>query len=163
RQLKAEIYQHIYEEIEKLTPHLKKVFQMAYIEGMSNEEIAQQLGINNQSVRNDKSRALKQIRLAMMDKDIFGLLLLWLALHKVRETVRQMYKSRERTWQRIEEKLPDEKVVSIKRRPFWKWVAAAAIVLFLVAGYWLLRETPTDKNIAKEEERFKNDVSAPQH
>lgn len=81
-QLQADVYQHIYEEIEKLSPQLKLVFRMAYIDGLSNDEIAEQLGINNQSVRNDKSRALKQLRLAMMDKNIYGFFLLWLALRQ---------------------------------------------------------------------------------
>lgn len=79
-QLTAAVFQHIYEEVEKLSPQLKKVFILAYIEGLSNEEISQQLGINNQSVRNDKSRALKQIRLALSDKHIYGLFLLWMAI-----------------------------------------------------------------------------------
>jgi RNA polymerase sigma-70 factor (family 1) len=81
-QLTAHIFQHIYEEIEKLSPQLKKVFTMSFIEGLSNEEIARQLGINNQSVRNDKSRALRQIRLALSDKHTYSLFLLWLALAK---------------------------------------------------------------------------------
>lgn len=82
QQLQAEVYKQIYEEIEKLSPQLKKIFRMAYIEGLSNEAIAEQLGINNQSVRNDKSRALKQIRMAMMDKGIYGIFLLWFLARK---------------------------------------------------------------------------------
>lgn len=82
QQLQADIYRHVYDEIEKLSPQLKTVFRLAYIEGLSNEEIADRLGINNQSVRNDKSRALKQIRMAMMDKNIYGVFILWLALRQ---------------------------------------------------------------------------------
>lgn len=82
QQLQADIYRHVYDEIEKLSPQLKIVFRLAYIEGLSNEEIADRLGINNQSVRNDKSRALKQIRMAMMDKNIYGVFILWLALRQ---------------------------------------------------------------------------------
>ncbi len=80
QQLTASIYQYIYEEIEKLSPQLKKVFIMAYIEDYSNEEISQELGINNQSVRNSKARALSQIRLAMIARKDYGLFLLWLTL-----------------------------------------------------------------------------------
>lgn len=78
QQLMAIIYQYLEDEIEKLSPQLKRVFKMAYIDGMSNEDIATVLGINNQSVRNDKARALKQLRLAFAGKDIYTLLLWWL-------------------------------------------------------------------------------------
>ncbi|MET7000367.1 RNA polymerase sigma factor [Chitinophaga defluvii] len=80
QQLMAAIYRYLYEEIEKLPPQLKRVFKMAYIGGLSNEAIAAELGINNQSVRNDKSRALKQLRLASESWDLFGLLLLCLKI-----------------------------------------------------------------------------------
>jgi len=82
QQLTAQLYQHIYEEIEKLSPQLKKVFMLAYIEGLSNEEIALQLDIHNQSVRNDKARALKQLRLALAGNEAYLLFLLSVATHK---------------------------------------------------------------------------------
>ena len=78
QQLTGRIYQYIYEEIEKLPPQEMKVFKLAFIDGLSNEEIAEQLNINNQSVRNHKTRALKAIRLAIADKDIYKMLLLFL-------------------------------------------------------------------------------------
>lgn len=74
--LNADIWQHIYNAIENLSPQLKNVFKMAYVEGLSNEKIARILGINNQSVRNDKARALKQVRLTLMDKKLNSLLIL---------------------------------------------------------------------------------------
>ncbi len=70
--LNADIWQHIYNAIENLSPQLKNVFKMAYVEGLSNEEIAVNLGINNQSVRNDKARALKQIRLTVLEKKLYS-------------------------------------------------------------------------------------------
>jgi RNA polymerase sigma-70 factor (family 1) len=80
RQLMADLYTHIYEEIEKLSPRLKQVFLLSYIDGLSNEEIAARLRINNQSVRNDKTRALKQLRLSLAGRE--GLLLLFLLLSR---------------------------------------------------------------------------------
>lgn len=80
QQLTASIYRFIYEEIEKLPPQLKTVFTMAYLEGSGNEEIAQRLGINNQSVRNNKARALRQIRTSLLGKKEYGLFLIWLAV-----------------------------------------------------------------------------------
>jgi RNA polymerase sigma-70 factor (ECF subfamily) len=78
RDLTARIYQYIYEEIEKLPAQEKTIFKMAYIDGLSNEEIAEKMGINNQSVRNYKSRALKTMRLALADKDIYKMLLIFI-------------------------------------------------------------------------------------
>ncbi len=71
-QIYSGIWQHIYNAIENLSPQLKKVFKMAYINGLSNEEIAEATGIKNQSVRNDKVRALKQVRLTLLEKNLFS-------------------------------------------------------------------------------------------
>lgn len=77
-EITARIYQYIFDEIEQMPAQLKTVFKMAYIDDMSNEDIARQLSINNQSVRNHKSRAVKYLRIAMLDKNIFESLLLCL-------------------------------------------------------------------------------------
>jgi RNA polymerase sigma-70 factor (ECF subfamily) len=77
--LTARIYQYIYEEIEKLPPQEKNIFKMAYIDGLSNDEIASKLNINNLSVRNYKARALKTLRIALAEKNIYHVLLIWLA------------------------------------------------------------------------------------
>jgi len=79
-EIRGRVYQHIYAEIEKLPAQEKRVFKMAYVEGLSNEEIAAQLGINNQSVRNHKARALKTLRLSLLGKNIFAFLVVvfWL-------------------------------------------------------------------------------------
>ncbi len=70
QELTARIYQYVYEEIEKLPAQEKNIFKLAYIDGLSNEEIARQLGINNQSVRNYKTRPLKTMRMVPAVKDI---------------------------------------------------------------------------------------------
>ncbi len=79
----ARIYQYIYDEIEKLPPQLKVVFKMAYLDGLSNEKIARELSINNQSVRNHKSRALKSLRMTMLNKDILEGTLLFLLFNAI--------------------------------------------------------------------------------
>ncbi|HEX9504022.1 MAG TPA: RNA polymerase sigma-70 factor [Patescibacteria group bacterium] len=65
--LKAEILKSIYKEIEKLPRSCRNVFKMAYLEEMSNSEIAEHLQINNQSVRNHKQRAIKLLRIALLN------------------------------------------------------------------------------------------------
>lgn len=67
--IRTEVLRLVQQEIEKLPPKIKRVFVLSYIEGKTNEEIAALLGINNQSVRNHKTRAVKLIRLAITGKN----------------------------------------------------------------------------------------------
>lgn len=67
--IKAEVLAAILQEIEKLPRSCRNVFKMAYLEGLSNSEIAESLRINNQSVRNHKQRAVKLLRLALLNRD----------------------------------------------------------------------------------------------
>lgn len=71
QQVTARIYQYIYNEIQKLPPQVRRVFTLAYIDGLSNQVIAEQLNINNQSVRNHKANALKHLRMALLEKDLY--------------------------------------------------------------------------------------------
>jgi RNA polymerase sigma-70 factor (ECF subfamily) len=68
--VKAQVLQTIYAEIEKLPRSTRQVFKMAYLEGMSNGAIAAALSINNQSVRNYKLRAVKLLRIALLNKNM---------------------------------------------------------------------------------------------
>ncbi|TMI84088.1 MAG: sigma-70 family RNA polymerase sigma factor [Bacteroidetes bacterium] len=64
--IKGEVLRLIKMEIDRLPLKTKQVLLMSYVEGKSNEEIAQLLNIRNQSVRNHKARALNLIRLAII-------------------------------------------------------------------------------------------------
>ena len=64
--VKTLVLKAIYEEIEKLPRSCRQVFKMAYLDGLSNSEIAETLSINNQSVRNHKQRAVKILRIALL-------------------------------------------------------------------------------------------------
>lgn len=61
----AMLYKRILDEIEKLPPFTRQIFQLSYLEGRSNPEICQLLNIKDQTVRNKKAEALKQIRLKL--------------------------------------------------------------------------------------------------
>lgn len=75
--VKTELLKLVEREIERLPSKIKQVFLLSYIEGKTNEEIAQLMGINNQSVRNHKARGIKLLRLAITGKDwLFSLLVL---------------------------------------------------------------------------------------
>jgi len=68
--VKTKVLQSIYAEIEKLPRSTRTVFKMAYLEGMSNGDIASALSINNQSVRNYKLRAVKLLRVSLLNKNM---------------------------------------------------------------------------------------------
>jgi len=68
--IKAEVLKTIYQEIEKLPPSCRNVFKLAYLEGLSNSDIAETLRINNQSVRNHKQRAIKILRIALLNRNM---------------------------------------------------------------------------------------------
>lgn len=65
----AELLQEIYQQIDQLPPRGKEIFKLRYMEGFSNEEIAQKLGINNQSVRDHLARSLKALRMEIIKKE----------------------------------------------------------------------------------------------
>jgi len=64
--VKTLVLKAIHKEIEKLPRSCRQVFKMAYLEGLSNSQIAETLSINNQSVRNHKLRAIKILRMALL-------------------------------------------------------------------------------------------------
>jgi RNA polymerase sigma-70 factor (family 1) len=67
---RAALMKLVLAEIEKLPRQCRQIFTMAYFQEMKNEEIAQELQISNKTVRNQKTRALQQLRLALLEKKI---------------------------------------------------------------------------------------------
>ena len=59
-----ELMREIEASLKKLPPQTANIFTMAFLEGRSNQEIAALLHINEHTVRNQKSQALKQLRLS---------------------------------------------------------------------------------------------------
>lgn len=55
----------VQQEISNMPEKMKEIFLLSREEQLSNEEIAQQLNLSNQTVRNQVSAALKRIRLAV--------------------------------------------------------------------------------------------------
>jgi RNA polymerase sigma-70 factor (family 1) len=83
--LKAEVLKSIHREIEKLPRSCRNVFKMAYFEDLSNSQIAEALRINNQSVRNHKQRAIKLLRIALLNKNVLvsAFIGLWFLLLRI--------------------------------------------------------------------------------
>jgi RNA polymerase sigma-70 factor (family 1) len=60
------LLQKIYAQIEKLPAQAKRIFKMAYLEGLRERQIAKLLHLSENTVRNQKARALKLLRIAVL-------------------------------------------------------------------------------------------------
>lgn len=60
--IEAELWQALYEEIKKLPSQRKKILKQLYWENLSSAEVASNLNINQQTVRNQKTLALTALR-----------------------------------------------------------------------------------------------------
>jgi RNA polymerase sigma-70 factor (ECF subfamily) len=74
--IRAELMQEIYTEIEKLPEKRRMVFKMAYLDGLKNDEIADQMRISIHTVKEHKGKALQFLRLRFSDKNIILFILL---------------------------------------------------------------------------------------
>jgi RNA polymerase sigma-70 factor (family 1) len=68
-EIKADVLMQVKERIEDLPPKCKQIFKMAFFERLKNAEIAAKLGLTLQTVKNQKVRAIKLLRLAL-NKDL---------------------------------------------------------------------------------------------
>ncbi len=60
--IEGRLFTLIRAEIDQLPPHIRQVFKLAYIDGLKNAEIAEQLHMKDASVRVRKAEALKILR-----------------------------------------------------------------------------------------------------
>ncbi|MBE8721268.1 RNA polymerase sigma factor [Sphingobacterium pedocola] len=70
----AEAMGELYEAIKNLPPKAQQIIKATYLEGKSNQEVADEMGINLQTVKNQKLRALTILR-NRLNKDSFNLLI----------------------------------------------------------------------------------------
>lgn len=78
--LRAELLQEIYEEMENLPGRCGEIFKLIFIHGKSTEEIGQLLGINPQTVRTQKARAIQLIKIQLLKKNRISSLLLLMVI-----------------------------------------------------------------------------------
>lgn len=74
--IQSEFWAEIYREIKNLPSQCSKIIQMSYIEGMKNEEIAAELGLSLQTVKNQKVKGVKVLKEWARNSSNPGLLLL---------------------------------------------------------------------------------------
>jgi RNA polymerase sigma-70 factor (family 1) len=72
--IQSEVMGELYEAVNKLPEQAKAVIVSTYLEGKSNQEVAEEMNISLQTVKNYKMRALKQLR-QHLAPDTFQLLL----------------------------------------------------------------------------------------
>ncbi|WP_339070993.1 RNA polymerase sigma-70 factor [Chitinophaga sp. 212800008-4] len=73
--IRMEVFNELYREISQLPEQCGKIIRMGYIEGLKNEEIARQLGLSVQTVKNQKTRGVMLLK-HRLPPEIFILLLL---------------------------------------------------------------------------------------
>lgn len=64
-EIKTLVLQQVHNEIENLPTQCKRIFKMAWLEGKKNAEIATAMDLTEQTIRNQKARAVKILRLAL--------------------------------------------------------------------------------------------------
>ena len=81
-EIKVEVLAQIHSEIENLPTQCRRIFRMAYIDGMKNAVIAATLNLTEQTVRNQKTRAIKILRLALANHNVVlvALLVIFISL-----------------------------------------------------------------------------------
>jgi RNA polymerase sigma factor (sigma-70 family) len=68
--VRAEFLQEVYSLIEKLPPAPRMVFKMFYVEGLNSTDIAQKLKMTTGAVYNNKSLALKYLRIMLIENKL---------------------------------------------------------------------------------------------
>jgi RNA polymerase sigma-19 factor, ECF subfamily len=82
--LRAEILQEIYAEVENLPDRCGQIFKLLFVDELSTDQIAARMGINVQTVRTQKARAISLIRTALLKKGRLATLIFfyaWLRVH----------------------------------------------------------------------------------
>lgn len=64
-EIRASLYKMVLHEIEQLPPLVRSIFKLSYLEGKSNAEICDILGIKDKTVRNKKAEAMKALRIGL--------------------------------------------------------------------------------------------------
>jgi RNA polymerase sigma-70 factor (family 1) len=69
-QIRAELLNHSLMESEKMPAQMKKIFRMIYVDGLSQQETADKLGLSVFTVRTQKFNAIKKLKTALEKKGL---------------------------------------------------------------------------------------------
>jgi RNA polymerase sigma-70 factor (ECF subfamily) len=73
---RIEVVREVHAAIEALPPQCRKIVRMSFVEGMKNQEIAEQLKLSVQTVKNQKVRAIYLLKMKLLNTNIMVLLYL---------------------------------------------------------------------------------------
>jgi RNA polymerase sigma-70 factor (family 1) len=73
---RMEVLREVHTAIESLPPQCRKIMRMSFVEGMKNQEIAAQLKLSVNTVKNQKVRAIYLLKMKLLNVNLLALLLL---------------------------------------------------------------------------------------
>ncbi len=73
---RAEVLRELHAAIESLPPQCRKIVRMSFVEGMKNQEIAEQLNLSVHTVKNQKVRAIYLLKIKLLNTNLVLLLAL---------------------------------------------------------------------------------------
>lgn len=68
----AKVLQAIYTEVERLPAQRKRIFKAILMEGKTSAVVAEEMGLSVQTILNQKTKALKTLRLALSKENLFS-------------------------------------------------------------------------------------------
>ncbi len=66
----AEVFVELNHKIENLPEKCRKIFKLIYFNNLSTSEVAEEMGISNQNVLNQKARAIHILRSGLLRKSL---------------------------------------------------------------------------------------------
>lgn len=73
---KAEVLREVHAAIESLPPQCRKIVRMSFVQGMKNDEIAAELRLSVNTVKNQKARAITLLKMKLLTTNLLVLLYL---------------------------------------------------------------------------------------
>jgi RNA polymerase sigma-70 factor (family 1) len=73
----AEVLREIYGALHNLPPQCRKIMQMSFIEGKKNHEIAKQLGLSLNTIKNQKTRGMEIMRSKILKANLLYLIVFY--------------------------------------------------------------------------------------
>jgi RNA polymerase sigma-70 factor (family 1) len=73
---RAEVLREVHAAIESLPPQCRKIVRMSFVQGMKNDEIAAELSLSINTVKNQKARAIQLLKVKLINTNLLVLLYL---------------------------------------------------------------------------------------